>query len=71
MIINGIEVETTATNEIDVGANATNEIVVEAMATSESEVETFLKHCLEDGDFTTLSYDLKLLANDDAIFEDL
>ena len=37
----------------------------------DSEVEVFLKQSLTEGDFTTLSYDLRLLANDDVILEDL
>lgn len=40
-------------------------------ANDESEIESFIKQSLTDGDFTTLSYDLKLLANDEIILKDL
>ena len=52
--------------------NAANQLPPPSMVTKDddSEVEIFLKHALTDGDFITLSYDLKLLANDDTILED-
>ena len=53
--------------------NTTNQPPPPSMVSKDddSEVEKFLKQSLTDGDFTTLSYDLKLLANDDTILEDL